>query len=151
MGWTETSRTRELVEENCLEVHDSPGVPGLVPAAVVLRGCSVVLQHRGDARLLQPLQRLLPAAKRIPLPPPTRLKSVARSSFTLAHQIYINCGLLIKDNTRTLRSRRGPTTKTNTANRHAHSRRPDRVVWIAAGTENKKMPHQRLRVACEQG
>ena len=34
-------------------------------------------------------------------------------------QIYINCGLLLKDNSGTLRSRRGPTTKTNTVDRHA--------------------------------
>ena len=66
-------------------------------------------------------------------------------------QIYINCSLLFKDNLRTLRSRRGPTTKTNTADRYAHSRRLDRVVRIVAGMENKKMTHQRLRITCEQG
>ena len=66
-------------------------------------------------------------------------------------QIYINCGLLLKDNLRTLRSRRGPTTKTNTADRHAYSRRLDRAVRIVAGMENKKMTHQRLRITCEQG
>ncbi len=51
-----------LVEENCLKVADGPGVPGPVPAAVVLRGGAVVLQDRGDARLLQALDRLLPGA-----------------------------------------------------------------------------------------
>ena len=51
-----------LVEENRLKVADGPGVPGPVPAAVVLGGGAVVLQDGGDARLLQPLDRLLPAA-----------------------------------------------------------------------------------------
>ena len=58
-------------------------------------------------------------------------------------QIYINCGLLLKDNLRTLLSRRYASTKTSIVESHAHSRRLYWVVRIAAGMENKKMTHQR--------
>ena len=51
-----------LVEEDGLKVADGPGVPGTVPAAVVLRGGAVVLQDGRDARLLQALDGLLPGA-----------------------------------------------------------------------------------------
>ena len=58
-------------------------------------------------------------------------------------QIYINCGLLLKDNLRTLLSRRYANIKTSIVESHAHSRRLYWVVRIAAGMENKKMTHQR--------
>ncbi len=51
-----------LVEEDRLKVADGPGVPGPVPAAVMLRGGAVVLQDGGDAWLFQPLDRFLPRA-----------------------------------------------------------------------------------------
>ena len=66
-------------------------------------------------------------------------------------QIYINCGLLLKDNSGTLRSRLGSN------HEDQHCRSPciavafDQVVRIVAGMENKKMTHQRLRITCEQG
>ena len=58
-------------------------------------------------------------------------------------QIYINCGLLSKDNLRTLPFLRYASTKTSIVESHAHSRRLYWVVRIAAGMENKKMTHQR--------
>ena len=58
-------------------------------------------------------------------------------------QIYINCGLLSKDNSRTLPFLRYASTKTSIVERHAHTRRLYWVVRIAAGMENKKMTHQR--------
>ena len=66
-------------------------------------------------------------------------------------QIYINCGLLSKDISRTLRSRRCSTSQTNTIDCHAVGRSPHWVVRVVAGIENKKMTHQRLRITCEQG
>ena len=66
-------------------------------------------------------------------------------------QIYINCGLLSKDISRTLRSRRCSTSQTNTVDCHAVGRSPHWVVRVVAGIENKKMTHQRLRITCEQG
>ena len=58
-------------------------------------------------------------------------------------QIYINCGLLSKDNLRTLPFLRYASTKTSIVESHAHSRRLYWVVRIAAGMESKKMTHQR--------
>ena len=66
-------------------------------------------------------------------------------------QIYMNCGLLSKDISRTLRSRRCSTSQTNTVDCHAVGRSPHWVVRVVAGIENKKMTHQRLRITCEQG
>ena len=65
-------------------------------------------------------------------------------------QIYINCGLLSKDISRTLRSRRCSTSKTNTVDRHAAGRSPHWVVRVVAGIENKKTTHQRFRITCGQ-
>ena len=66
-------------------------------------------------------------------------------------QIYINCGLLSKDNSRTLRSRRCSTSKTNTVDRHAVGRSPHWVVRVVAGIENKKFTYQRLRITWHKG